>query len=149
MQTEKILNESIEEIIERNYGTVPDLKELAVFVSDKEKIWITTKEAFALKNELYINSIGLYIGKLKRNDKIHLSLEGMQFFVKDAKKNIVVVDDDTMKKFMQGSDIRTFKKVNCEIDNFVLVKYGEDFIGTGILKEDKVENLLPKSKRIY
>jgi len=150
MQIEKILSANqIQELIERNYGALPELKDFSIFSSGEDKIWIATKEVFNLKGTLRTNSMGLYIGKLKRGDKINLSVEGIQLLAKDANKNIVRVDEDNMKRFMRGSDISDFEKLNCEIENFVLVKYKEDFVGVGILNEDKVKNLLPKSKRIY
>jgi NOL1/NOP2/fmu family ribosome biogenesis protein len=152
MQIEKILSkkdvEEVEKIIEKNYGSLPNLNNYISILTRREKIWITTKEAFNLAKKIKFNTIGLYIGKFKRNDKIHLSLEGMQFFAKDAKKNIIMVNEENMKKFMWGSSITEFEKINCELNNFVLVKYKNDFIGLGILRENKVENLLPKSRRI-
>lgn len=158
MQIEKVLNkekkEEIEKIIEKNYGISPDLSKYIILLTAKEKIWISTREAFELIKEkagekLNINSIGLYIGKIKRNNKIHLSLEAMHLFLKNVNKNVVMVDEKNMIRYMQGSDIIEFEKINCELNNFVLVKYKDDFIGVGVLREDRVENLLPKSRRIY
>ncbi|MEM5802270.1 MAG: hypothetical protein QXQ18_02720 [Candidatus Aenigmatarchaeota archaeon] len=158
MQIEKVLNkekkEEIEKIIEKNYGISPDLSKYIIFLTAKEKIWISTREAFELIKEkagekLNINSIGLYMGKIKRNNKIHLSLEAMHLFLKNVNKNVVMVDEKNMIRYMQGSDIIEFEKINCELNNFVLVKYKDDFIGAGVLREDRVENLLPKSRRIY
>lgn len=150
MQIEKILSANqIQELMERNYGTSPELNDFAIFTSGEDKIWVATKEVFNLKGTLRANSMGLYIGKLKRGNKINLSVEGIQLLAKNASKNIVRVDEENMKRFMRGSDISNFEKLNCETENFVLVKYKEDFIGVGILEEDKIKNLLPKSKRIY
>lgn len=153
MQIDKILNEKeverIEKIIEKNYGVAPDFSDFVVFITSKEKIWIVTKKFLDFYNKIEMNAAGLYIGKLKRNDKIHLSLEGMHLFLKKANKNIVKLSEDNMKKFMQGFDVSEFENINCDINNFVLVKHKEDFVGTGILREGKIENLLPKSRRIY
>jgi len=154
MQIEKVLTEKeineIEKIIERNYGLSNTLKNFIVFMTSEDKIWITAKEVFNFnKEKLRVNSIGLYIGKLKRNNKINLSLEGIHLFANKPNRNVVVVNEEKMKKFMQGSDVVPDEKINCETDNFVLVKYLNDFIGIGIWREDKVENLVPKSRRIY
>jgi NOL1/NOP2/fmu family ribosome biogenesis protein len=154
MQIEKInfLKESevenIESLIEKNYKTKIDLKQFLVFCS-KEKIWIVSKDILKLNlKKLKINSLGLYIGKLKRNNKIHLSLEGSQIVGKNANKNIVILDEADAKKFMQGFDIKPKKEINCEYHNFVIVKFGDEILGSGLLTEEKLKNLIPKSRRI-
>lgn len=155
MQTKKIkiLKENeierIEKIIEKNYGTALNLKNFLVLETSENKIWIASKDILNLNLEkLNINSIGLYIGKLKRNDKIHLSLEGSQLVGKNATKNVVILDEEHTKKFMQGSDIKPTKEINCEYHNFVIVKFGEEILGSSLLTEEKLKNLIPKSRRI-
>ena len=76
MQIKEILNskrvEEIEKLIGKNYGVSCSLKGFAVIITHEDKIWITTKEASELVNSgLNVNSIGMYIGKLKRGDKIN------------------------------------------------------------------------------
>ncbi len=139
----------IEEIIRKNYGANFKFKDI-VFKTSKDKIWILSR---MFKNidisRVVINSAGLYFGRLKRNKKIKLSIEGAQLIGENATKNIVEVDEEEAKRFIQGLNIKRFKKVNAELNNFVLVKYKKDILGVGILRETHVENLLPKSRRIY
>jgi NOL1/NOP2/fmu family ribosome biogenesis protein len=141
--------ENIEDLIKKNYGTKIDLKQFLVFKSSEEKIWIVSKNILNLDlKKLKINSLGLYIGKLKRNNKIHLSLEGSQIVGKNANKNIVVLDELNTKKFMQGFDVKPKKEINCNYNNFVIVKFGEEILGSSLLTEEKLKNLIPKSRRI-
>lgn len=151
MQIKKVLNskeiKKIEEILYTNYLSNFRLRDYFVFVTSDDKVWIINKdiEKLDLSSLKRINFIGLYFGKLKKGNKIKLSIEGCQLV--SAKKNVVIIDEENMKMFLQGSDVNG-EKIDCELNNFVILKYGNDFIGTGILREDKVENLLSKSRRI-
>ena len=97
MQIKKILNreeiKEIEKIIEKNYGCKLDLKNL--FLTGDEKIWIAGEnvgiEFFSRARNCY--RIGIYFGKLKRNYKIKLSMEGATIVGKKAKRNVAIVDD--------------------------------------------------------
>lgn len=139
----------VEKIVEKNYGTKIDLKQFLVFKSFEEKIWIASKDILKINLEkLRINSIGLYFGKLKRNEKIHLSLEGSQIVGKNANRNIVILDELSTKKFLQGLGVKPQKEMNCEYHNFVIVKFGDEILGSSLLTEEKLKNLIPKSRRI-
>lgn len=140
----------IEEIIEKNYGVKIDLSEYVVFKSGRrEKIWIVSKDVFSVDlSKLRINAMGMYIGKLKRNDKIHLSIEFAQIIGKNAKKNVALVSKRQAERFVGGGDINFEKGINCEEHNFVLVKYKGYILGVGRLAEGKIDNLVPKSRKI-
>jgi NOL1/NOP2/fmu family ribosome biogenesis protein len=90
----------------------------------------------------------MYFGRLKRNEKIQLSVEGSQIVGRLANKNIAIVDDENISRYMEGLDCKWDKLINCEVNNFVLIKNENDFFGSGILREDKIESLVPKARRI-
>lgn len=139
----------LEKIVKINYGTVIDLERFLILKNFEEKIWIASKDVLKIDlSKLRINSIGLYLGKLKRNEKIHLSLEGSQIVGKNANKNIVILDELSTKKFMQGLDVKPQKEIDCEYNNFVIVWSGNEIIGSSLLTEVKLKNLIPKSRRI-
>ena len=140
----------IEQIIEKNYGTEIDLLSYSVFkTSTDEKIWIASKQIFEVDlSKLVVNSIGLYLGKLKRNEKMHLSTEGSQLVGKSATKNVVYLDKESSHKFLQGMNVTPEKTVNPEPHNFVIIKSGEEVLGCSLLTEEGIKNLLPKSRRI-
>lgn len=154
MQIKKVLNEKeireIEEIIEKNYGCKINLRKYKIFLTREDKIWLVNKK---LNFDIFRNikrcyRIGIYFGKLKRNKKIKLSIEGALLVGKRAVKNIAILDDKEALRFMQGYDAKTYELLNCEINNFVLVKNNNDVIGVGILRDGYIENLVPKARRI-
>ncbi len=154
MQIKKVLNEKeireIEEIIEKNYGCKINLRKYKIFLTREDKIWLVNKK---LNFDIFRNikrcyRIGIYFGKLKRNKKIKLSIEGALLVGKRAVKNIAILDDKEALRFMQGYDAKVYELLNCEINNFVLVKNNNDVIGVGILRDGYIENLVPKARRI-
>ena len=142
--------EKLEELIEKNYGVKINLKDFLVFETGKRrKVWIASKEILNLPlKKLRINSFGLYIGKIKRNDKFHPSVEFCQIIGGMAKKNVVIANKRDAERFVGGGDIELKKGINCEEHNFVLVRYKEYTLGAGRLFKGKVENLIPKSRKI-
>ena len=153
MQVE-ILNkkeiQKIENILKKNYSSELNLKEYLVLKNEIDEIWISSKEIANIDiTNLNVNSTGLYFGKLKDGDKISLSIEGCQLIGRTAKRNIAEIDDENLVRFMEGFDVKPKEKIDCEENNFVLIKYQDDFVGTGILRKNIIENKLPKSRRIF
>ncbi len=134
--------------LRNNYLCDIDLSDYFLFVTFDDKIWMASKSLLELEfNKMKnINSIGLCLGKLKK-DRIHLTAEGCQLVGKTSKKNIIVVDKANMEKYIRGFDF-TGEKIDCDPNNFALVKYENDFIGASLLGDNRIENLLPKSRRI-
>jgi NOL1/NOP2/fmu family ribosome biogenesis protein len=147
---EKPSVKEIERIIEKNYGTKMDLSSYSVFkTSTDEKIWIASKHIFGVDlTKLVVNSIGLYLGKIKRNEKINLSTEGCQLVGKTATKNVAYLGKEEAHKFLQGMGVKPEKTVNAESHNFVIIKSGEDILGSSLFTEEGIKNLLPKSRRV-
>jgi len=140
----------IENIIEKNYGTVFDLNRFLVLKTCEEKIWIASRDMADVDfSKLAANSVGLYFGKLKRNNKINLSTEGCQMVGKNATKNVVIVDKESAAKFLKGEDVFPTEAANCESQNFVILKCNEDFLGSSLFVDGKIKNILPKSRRMF
>jgi NOL1/NOP2/fmu family ribosome biogenesis protein len=141
--------EAVENIVEKNYGARIDLKQFLVLKTFEEKIWLATKELVSLDlSKLPVNSVGMNFGKLKRNDKINLTIEGSQIVGVKATKNVVLLNEENAVKFMQGSDVKPQQEINCDYHNFAIVKSGEDILGSSLLTEEGIKNQLPKSRRI-
>lgn len=152
MQVEKATLEKIEEInriLEKNYGCKLDFSNYNIYINNKKnKVYITNKKIDENLAKIS-NYIGIYFGKLKRNEKIHLSIEGSQLVGKFANKNIAIVDDENLKKYLEGQNCYAKELINCEINNFVLIKNEDDFYGSGILRKNNIiESFVPKSRRI-
>jgi len=143
-ETEK---KEIEKIVEKNYGSKIDLSSFDCYINKRNEIYLVSKSV----DERLItvaSYAGMYFGRLKRNNKIQLSVEGSQIIGKFANKNIAIVDDENISRYMEGLTCDWVELINCEINNFVLIKNGNDFFGTGILRKDKIESLVPKARRI-
>ncbi|MCS7093586.1 MAG: hypothetical protein RMJ18_00105 [Candidatus Aenigmarchaeota archaeon] len=151
MQVEEVGKERIEEIeklIEKNYGCRIDLSVYRIFINKKGKIYLFNK--VGLKNSLIRRAsyIGLYFGKIKKNEKIQLSTEGSQIVGKSATKNIAILDEENLKRYMEGLTCFWKELINCEENNFVLIKNKNDYYGSGILRKNFIESLTPKGRRI-
>ncbi len=132
--------------IKSQYGAVPSFFETAVFlISGREKIYLITRsvDQFPL-DQINLNSAGLYIAELK-NGQIRLSIEGAQLIGPFASKNICEVQENKAKDWLQGKDI----EVEGSFDGFVIIKQGNDFLGSGKFKDGVVFNYVPKTRRIF
>lgn len=145
MQVKKIDSKEVEKIVEKNYGSSLSLESFDAYVK-REKVFLVTKgfPISLVEKSFYL----LHFGTFKRNEKIHLSIEGTQMVGKTAKRNIVLLDEENSLRFLEGLNAVPMRLIDCEIGNFVLVKLGNDFLGSGVLREGYVESLVPKERRI-
>ncbi len=113
-----------------------------IFLEKKDKIYISSKEIDKTSLEkLNINTIGLYFAT-REGSGIRLSIEGSQVIGSECTENILELEDPT--DWLQGKDIPTTK----EFKGIVLIKYKKDFLGSGIYKEHRIINCVPKSRRV-
>ncbi|MCD4666647.1 hypothetical protein K8R47_02450 [archaeon] len=137
-ETKKILEE-----IQNQYG-IKKLELDYVFLrNNKNKIYITNKNIGKLDlNNFKINNIGLYFADV--SNKIRLSIEGSQLVGKNAKKNVLEINEEEVQKWLRGYDLNTKK----EFQDFVIIKHKDDYLGTGKYKENKILNFVSKDRRI-
>jgi NOL1/NOP2/fmu family ribosome biogenesis protein len=150
MQAKKMSEDEVEalkRIIEKNYGCKVDFSSYDCYITKRNEVFLARKnlEEKLVKKASYF---GFYFGKLKRNEKIQLSVEGSQLVGKNANKNIAILNDENISRFMEGLECKWEILINCETNNFVLIKHVKDFFGCGILRENKIESLIPKARRI-
>jgi NOL1/NOP2/fmu family ribosome biogenesis protein len=150
MGTLKILNKKeIKPIFEfiKDHWNIDDLSFLddyGFLLNDKDNIYIAKREIFDLDlSSLRINTIGLYFGEVK-NEEFRLSIEGSQMIGKYAKDNVLELTREESRDWLRGYDLDK----ESELKGFVLVKYNDDFMGTGRIKEGRVLNFVPKSRRL-
>ena len=148
--------EDLKRRIEANYGASTSfLQNLRVLRTKREKVRIITQEALELLRKLskYAIYAGLYLCKLKRNNKLQPSVEGAQMFATSAKRNVIRLDEEQSSRFLRGENISLKEIKDCESNNFVLVCTKRLCLGVGIIRkkgEDYVlESLFPKSRRIF
>ena len=90
-----------------------------------------------------VERLGVYFAKLIRND-VKLSIEGTQVLKGQIKKNILEIDEEQARGWMEGKElyIKTGKR------NFLVMKYKDNFLGCGKASEEKIGNFIPKNRRL-
>ena len=136
-------NKEISELIKKQYGCKFDFKGYAVFMNDKNKIYIVKRDIGKLNfDELRFNSIGMYFGEVNRGE-LRLSIEGSQIIGQIAKKGILELSYEESKLWMKGHDF----KVKSKEEGFLIIKHHDDFLGCGKVKDKTLLNYVPKERR--
>ncbi len=146
----KILNKKeikkIENKIYSIYNSDLKLSKFAVMEKQyKKEIWLSSKNIFKLDLKKFnISSLGMYLGRFDKN--IKLGVEGSQLVGEKAKKNVCEVED--VWNFIRGFKIKPTKKIKCDENQYVIVKYEDNIIGSAKLKNNQLESILPKNRKI-
>jgi len=128
--------------IQEQWGCSLDL-DGAFFRSPRDKIYYVAKDIGKIDwNQLKINSIGMYFAHVKNG--VRLSIEGSQLLGPKATKGVVELTTKESKEWMQGIDL--VKDV--AVTGFVLITYGNDFLGCGKVVDGKILNYVPKIRRL-
>lgn len=129
--------------IESSWGAVLDSD--YVYIRSKDNIYITTSDISKIPFEnLRVNSIGVYFAEYTLN-KLRLSIEGSQIVGPKAKKNVIELTKEEITLWLNGHDIETKES---ERAGFVLISYQNNFFASGKIKNNKILNYLPKTRRI-
>jgi len=146
----KILNESekrkIEKELEEQFGirNIPGL----ILRRGEERLFLFSgsfdkKEIKNLEKIVPVERIGVYFAKLM-DGKVKLSIEGTHALKNQIKKNIFELEENQVENWMKGQEllVKTGKR------GFLVMKYKNDFLGTGKASEEKIGNFIPKSRRL-
>ncbi|MEX0932794.1 MAG: hypothetical protein WDZ77_01710 [Candidatus Pacearchaeota archaeon] len=148
----KILNKTeknhIEKKLSEQYGSDSIEGELAI--RGKDKIFLfsggfNSDDLKRLAKAIFIERIGVYFAKEdERMGGIRLSIEGSQILKNKLKKNVFELNHEQTEEWMQGKELRikTGKK------GFLIMKSGDNFLGTGKASEEKIGNFIPKNRRL-
>ena len=122
-----------------------ELPEGIFFLNTKEnKLFFTNHEITKINfNSFNINTIGLYLGELQES-QFRPSIEGAQLIGKDAKKNVVDLNDDETIQYLRGVDLEK----DIENTGYIILRHGKDILGCGRKKEGKILNFYPKVRRL-
>ncbi len=107
------------------------------------KLFLINRELEELNfKNLRIERFGLYFAtlesKMNSTNKIRLSIEGSQIVGKTAKKNILTLNEEQVKRWLLGEDIKIGEgQMNRCTTGFVILKFKDDFFGCGLLKQVK------------
>lgn len=104
---------------------------------------ISGREVLNLDRVAHIEGIGLYFAK-EQMDGIRLSIEGSQLLKNQITKNIFNLDSKQAEQWMLGQElnIKTDKK------GFFIIRFKDDFLGTGKVSENRITNFVPKARRL-
>jgi len=140
----------IEEKLKAKYGTsnIPGI----LLMKGQEKVFLYTgslkpREIKKLEENIIIERVGVYFAKMVIDggeEKIRLSIEGTHILKDQIKKNIFSLTKEQSEDWMKGQqlDIVSGKF------GFLIMKYGNDFFGTGKASKEKIGNFIPKSRRL-
>ena len=146
----KILNKNekkeIEKELEEQFGirNIPGL----ILRRGEERLFLFSgsfdkKEIKNLEKIVPVERIGVYFAKLM-DGKVKLSIEGTHALKNQIKKNIFELEENQVENWMKGQEllVKTGKR------GFLVMKYKNDFLGTGKASEEKIGNFIPKSRRL-
>ena len=143
----KILNskeiKEILKLIETQWGAKLQL-DYAFLKNKKNRIFIVNKDIGKIDfSKLRVNSIGMYFCEIDKLG-IRLSIEGSQIVGPKATKNIIEINKEQTKQWLQGEDL----EIKGPFSNFVIIKHNNDFLGTGKYKNNRILNYVGKGRRI-
>jgi len=104
---------------------------------------ISGREILNLDEIAHIEGIGLYFAK-EQADGIRLSIEGSQLLKSQITKNIFELDEKQSEQWMMGQEI----SVKTDKKGFFVMKFKNDFLGTGKISENRITNFVPKQRRL-
>lgn len=136
----------IKKQLEKQFG-ITQLPDKVLFsINKKERVYAINKEAFDVDQQtLRVNSFGLYIGTFMI-DGFRLNIEGTQLLGPLATKNVIQVTLEERNLWLKGFDLE--KTVPKNESEYVLLKYEDDFLGSGKTKNGKILNYVPKSRTL-
>ncbi|MBU0979569.1 MAG: hypothetical protein KJ709_02085 [Nanoarchaeota archaeon] len=110
----------------------------SLYMNKEGRIYESTAEPL---DGLRIETAGNYIAK-QQIDGLSLSIEGSQLIGPTATKNVVEIDAISAKAWMNGQDIEG------QGQGYVIIRYQDDFLGSGKASDGKILNRIPKIRRL-
>ena len=90
-----------------------------------------------------IERIGIYFAK-EDQENIRLSFDGIQLLKQQITKNIFEINKEQAEKWLLGQELN----ISINKKGFIIIKYQDDFLGTGKASEQKITNFVPKNRRL-
>lgn len=152
-KTEK---KKIVEVLEENFG-ISDLPFLFLQTGKKNKKKIrafsgslSREEIQRLARTARVESVGFYLATRIGNET-RLSHDSVSLLRNQINKNIITINKKQADEWLKGKDIEIKETQTKNIKNkkgFVVLRYKDDFIGTGKLSQNRITNFVPKERRI-
>lgn len=146
----KILNKSekraIENKLKEQFGieSIPKTlirlgKKFYLFSGD-----ISKGEIFEVEKIVGIKTLGLFFAEFIDKKDLMLSIEGTQILKNQIRKNIFYLKDGFVENWLKGKQLN----IETKEKGLLIIKNGEDFLGTGKASKNKIGNFIPKNKRL-
>ncbi|MCS7250276.1 MAG: hypothetical protein N2323_02395 [candidate division WOR-3 bacterium] len=113
------------------------------FYEYKDNIYIMTEEAKNFDCEKIIRK-GIRIARIVKNG-IKPTTDGIQIFGYYAKKNIIYLNEEDLKKVLLGQDLHLELEIP---EGYKILFYKNYPIGIGYFRNKKLKNQIPRSRRI-
>ncbi|MGQ9465934.1 MAG: NOL1/NOP2/sun family putative RNA methylase [bacterium] len=127
----------------QQFGIQKDgFEDYAVFQKG-DTFYIATPEAYAFFEVSSIKK-GLEIGRIYSNS-LKPDNDFIQIFGREAKKNILGINEWQLKKFLKGESIKKFAN---GLDEFVIVKFNNLPIGIGHFNKNEIKSSIRPTRRI-
>ena len=104
---------------------------------------LNEKQIHEIESTIPIERVGIYFGK-DINGQIRLSIEGVHILKNQITKNIFELNEEQLDLWMKGNELNIKSGKN----GFVIMKYKDNFLGTGKASEEKITNFIPKNRRL-
>ena len=114
-------------------------KDYALYINQNKRVFIGPK---SIVREPV--ATGLQIARIENT--IKPSTNFFHMFGDKIKKNVIDIKRSQVKDFVAGEDI-PLNKTDTE-EGYVLVKYEKKSLGCGLLKNNLLRSMIPKSKRV-
>jgi len=151
----KILNSNEKKQIEKKLSEQFGISKVSgtIVRHGREKLFLFTgeineKQFGEISEKIPIERMGVYFARIAEDKtgetKLRLSIEGTQILQEQITKNIFELNKKQTEEWMMGRElnIQTGKK------DFLIMKYKDDFLGTGKASELKISNFIPKERRL-
>lgn len=130
--------------LSEKYG-VTDIPYLLI-ESGKEKVrafsgHLSKEEITELNNTVNLEVMGLYF--LRKEHDLRLSLDAPHLLKDQITKGIIEISEDQLRDWIRGHDLHIERP-----SGTYLIKFKEDFIGSGKSNGKKILNHIPKDRRL-
>ena len=119
-----------------------------LFQKGKERIFLyqgslNEREVQEIEKTLPVERVGIYFAK-EINGEMRLSIDGIHLLQDQITKNMFELNEEQMLEWMHGSELQ----IKSGEKGFLIMKYKNDFLGTGKASEEKISNFIPKNRRL-
>lgn len=115
-----------------------------IAINEKNKVYIVNDEISRIElDKIKINTFGLYIGELNDNE-IRLSIDGSQIIGPHCSHNVLEITEAEKVKWLKGEEVY----YDYQSTKYIIIKSGDDYLGCGKKKDDRILNYVSKTRRI-